>query len=192
MEPCPKYVAGCICQCSYPWEPHWARCNICSPITEVKQLWAWLALGWVIIWDTLVAAKDVIDTCHVPLWLMSYKHTKRFPECSQMCKKGWGVCCHAYVTGAYKRMCVVHQNMPNHHTSICHECANECCIESQTKRGTVPYEMVGLYAPQGVALGGGGSHSWKVEWHSMESGLSRKNCKVTFENLQKLDSKCTI
>ena len=25
----------------------------------------------------------------------------------------------------------------------------------------------------------------KVEWHSVENGLSRKNCKTTFENLQK-------
>ena len=31
------------------------------------------------------------------------------------------VCCHVYVTGAHKRTCVDHWNMPNHHTSICHE-----------------------------------------------------------------------
>ena len=34
--------------------------------------------------------------------------------------------------------------------------------------------MAGLYASQGVDLGGGGSPSRKVEWHSMESGWSRK------------------
>ena len=53
------------------------------------------------------------------------------------------------------------------------------------KRGTASYEMAGLYAPQGVDLGGSGSLSRKVERCSMESGLSRKNCKMTFENLQK-------
>ena len=44
--------------------------------------------------------------------------------------------------------------------------------------------MVGLYASQGVDLGGV-APSRKVEWHSMESGLSRKNSKATLENLQK-------
>ena len=28
-----------------------------GPITEVKQLWACLVIGWVTVWDTLVAAK---------------------------------------------------------------------------------------------------------------------------------------
>ena len=52
------------------------------------------------------------------------------------------------------------------------ECASKCCIEGQ--RGIALYEMAGLYDPQGVDLGGGGSPSRKVEWHSMQSGLSRK------------------
>ena len=33
--------------------------------------------------------------------------------------------------------------------------------KGQMKRGTALYEMVGLYAPQGVDLGGGGSPSRK-------------------------------
>ena len=33
--------------------------------------------------------------------------------------KGWGVCYHVYMTSAHKRTYVDHQNIPNHHTSIC-------------------------------------------------------------------------
>ena len=35
--------------------------------------------------------------------------------------KGWGMCYHVYVIGAYKRTHVDHRNMPNHCTSIYHE-----------------------------------------------------------------------
>ena len=57
-------------------EPRWQGATIHGPITEVKQLWARSILGWVTIQDTVLVAKDVIVTCHVPLWLMSYEHTR--------------------------------------------------------------------------------------------------------------------
>ena len=57
-------------------EPRWQGVTIHGPITEVKQPWAWSILGWVTIQDTVLVAKDVIVTCHVPLWLMSYEHTR--------------------------------------------------------------------------------------------------------------------
>ena len=58
-------------------EPHWQCATVHGLITEVKQLWARSILGWVTIQDTvLVAKKDVIVTCHVPLWLMSYEYTR--------------------------------------------------------------------------------------------------------------------
>ena len=36
----------------------------------------YITLGWVTVQDTVLVAKDVIVTCHVPLWLMSYEHTR--------------------------------------------------------------------------------------------------------------------
>ena len=57
-------------------EPRWQGATIHGPIIEVKQPWAWSILGWVTIQDTVLVAKDVIVTCHVPLWLMSYEHTR--------------------------------------------------------------------------------------------------------------------
>ena len=47
-------------------------------------------------------------------------------------------------------------------------------LKAKWKRGIASYVMADLYAPQGVDLVEGGSPSRKVEWHSMESGLSRK------------------
>ena len=48
------------------------------------------------------------------------------------------------------------------------ECVSECCIEGlNNKRGTASDEMVGLYASQGVDLGGGGSpsrNSWMTQY----------------------------
>ena len=76
---------ACICNLSadmnvhrVEWErePRWQGETIRGLITEVKQLWAWSILGWVTIQDTVLAAKDVIVTCCVPLWLMSYEHTR--------------------------------------------------------------------------------------------------------------------
>ena len=58
------------------WENHWQGATIRGLITEVKQPWAQSILGWVTIQDTVLVAKDVIVTCHVPLWLMSYEHTR--------------------------------------------------------------------------------------------------------------------
>ena len=83
----PKMLLQCVPKSStrFPYtfflgsgyeEPHWQGVTIHTLITEVKQLWAWLVLGWVTIWDTLVVAKEVIDTCCVLLWLMSYEHTR--------------------------------------------------------------------------------------------------------------------
>ena len=60
----------------YAKVPRWQGATIRGPITEVKQPWAWLILGWVTVQDTVLVAKDVIVTCHVPLWLMSYEHTR--------------------------------------------------------------------------------------------------------------------
>ena len=57
-------------------KPRWQGETIRGPITEVKQPWAQSILGWVTIQDTVLAAKDVIVTCRVPLWLMSYEHTR--------------------------------------------------------------------------------------------------------------------
>ena len=78
-----------VCQCAFKhvhyllksskaksMEPHWQGVTICSPITEVKQPWAQSILRWVTIQDTVLVAKDVIVTCYVPLWLMSYEHTR--------------------------------------------------------------------------------------------------------------------
>ena len=74
------------------------------------------------------------------------------------------------------------------------ECASECCIE-RLNEGIASYEMAGLYAPQGVDLGGGGSPSRKVEWHSMQSGLSRKivkwRIKIYKSQVLKALYKCT-
>ena len=124
-------------------ESFWQGVTICGLITEVKQLWAWLVVWWVTVWDTLVAAKDVIDISHVLLWLMLYE---------------------------------TYWNMPNHHTSICHEWVYKWVLhwKAKWKRGIASYEMANLYAPQGVDLREGGSPSRKVEWHSMERSLSRK------------------
>ena len=60
----------------YNKEPRWEGATIRGPITKVKQLWAQSILGWVTVQDTVLVAKDVIITCHVPLWLMSYEHTR--------------------------------------------------------------------------------------------------------------------
>ena len=132
----------------------------------IIQLWAHLVFGWVTIWDTLVAAKDVIDNCHVLLWLMSYGEYKRFPECFPTHKKARSVCCHVYVSGAHKRTCEVHQNMPSHHTSICHEWVCKWVLhwKAEWKRGIASYEMAHLYAPQGGDLGGGGFPS-RIKWN---------------------------
>ena len=133
-----------------------------------------------------MAAKDVIDTCCVLLWLMSYKHTRGSQSAPQL-TKGWGVCCHVYVTGAHKRRCVVHWNMPNHHTSTAMSvCVNECCIERLNERGIASYEMADLYAPQGVDLGGGGFPSRKSGMTWYRKWPKQENCKMTFENLQKI------
>ena len=77
----PRPAGGAVekigrCFSYYIVEPRWQGATICGPITEVKQPWARSILGWVTIQDTLLVAKDVIVTCHVPLWPMSYEHTR--------------------------------------------------------------------------------------------------------------------
>ena len=65
------------------------------------------------------------------------------------------------------------------------ECACECSIEGPNDRGIASYEMAGLYAPQGVDLGGGGSPSKKHGMTQYEKWPKQQNFKVTFENVQK-------
>ena len=60
--------------------------TIHNPITEVKQPQAQLILGWMIIQDSVLAAKDVIVTCGIPLWLMSYEYTRGSQCASQLVK----------------------------------------------------------------------------------------------------------
>ena len=82
-------MLGCS-QTWWRWIPHWQGVTIHGLITEVKQLWAHLVLGWMTIWGKLVAANDVIDACCGLLWLVIWA-CKRFPECSPTIKKP-GVC----------------------------------------------------------------------------------------------------
>ena len=81
--------------------------------------------------------------------------------------------CHVYVISAHKRTRVVRRNMPNHHTS------NYCTKGLNNKKRHCPLEIAGLYAPQGVDLGGGGSPLRK-ERHSTEivACAEKKQCKV--------------
>ena len=71
--------------------------------------------------------------------------------------KDWGVCFHIYVAGAYKEHVWFIGTCPTTILlSAMSECTNEYCIlKGQMKRVTASYEVVGLYAPQGVDLGGG-------------------------------------
>ena len=120
--------------------PPWQGMTICGPNTEVKQLWAWLVLGWVTIWDTLVAAKDVIYACHVLLWLMSYEYTRGSQSVPELIKKA-GVC-------TVMSMWLVH--IKEHVSSIrtCPttillstmiECVSECCIEGPNDKEVLPH-----------------------------------------------------
>ena len=68
-------------------EPRWQGATIHGLITEVKQPWARSTLGWVTIQDTVLVAKDVIVTCHVPLWPMSYEHTRGSQSAPQLVKR---------------------------------------------------------------------------------------------------------
>ena len=92
--------------------------TIHSLITEVNQPQAWLILVWVTIQDTVLAAKDMIVTCHVPLWLTSYEHTRGSQSASQLVKRQGCVLSCLYDQVHIKEH-VDCQNMPNHHTSIC-------------------------------------------------------------------------
>ena len=169
-------------------EPHWQGVTTQGQITEVKQLWAQLALGWVTVWDTLVDAKDVIDTCCVLLWLMSYEHMRGFSECSSTCKKA-GVCAvmPMWLVHIKEHVWTVRTCPTTMLLSAMSECVNDCYIERPNKRGTASYEMARPVCSPG-------SWSWKglappqekcndTVWKN--SGLSRKmkNCKGPFENL---------
>ena len=114
-------------------------------------------------------------------------------DCAQLCcvphiyqwyqlgKKGWGVCCHVYVIGPHTRTCVDHWNMPNHHTSTyqiwvckCVKCVN-ACLWKQIEGGTALQEVLVLYVPQAVDLGGGGSSSIERNDKERSWALPRMN-----------------
>ena len=62
--------------------------TIHDPITEVKQPWARSILGWVTIWDTMVAAKNMIDTCqrtYVGHWDMLNHYTSIYHKWEWVC-----------------------------------------------------------------------------------------------------------
>ena len=107
---------------------HWQGVTIHGLITEVKHLWAQLVLGWVTVWDTLEAANNVIDTCHVLLWLIwAYK---RFPECSPTHKKA-GVCAvmSMYLVDIKEHVWSIWRNPTTILLSAMSKCTNKCCIE---------------------------------------------------------------
>ena len=66
------------------------------------------------------------------------------------------------------------------------ECANECCIERLNEKEVLPHmRWQTCMLPRELIWEGVAPPQEKVESHSMESSLSRKNCEETFENLQK-------
>ena len=132
------------------------------------------------------------DACCAPLWLTSYEHT-RVHRVLPNSLKGWAVCCHVYVTSAHKGTCVVHRNMPNHHTSTYHEWVYVQMLHRRAKwqkRGTALPERVVLYAPQGVDLEGGGSplrrndtewKKWPVQetlWSTVDKTCQSSQCAI--------------
>ena len=81
---------GSVWSLTWAWswmDPHWQGVTIQGLITDIKQLWAQLVFGLVTIWDTLVAAKDVIGACHALLWFMSYDHSRGSQSATQLVKR---------------------------------------------------------------------------------------------------------
>ena len=161
-------------------EPHWQGVTFCSLITEVKQFWSWLVLGWVTIWVTLLAAKDVIDACHALLWLM-YEHTRGSQIATKLIKR-LGCAVMSMWLVHIKNMCGLLEHaqplyfyLPWVSVWVLHWRAK------QQRRYCLIWDGRSVWSP-GIWSGRG----WlplKKEWHSMESGLGRKKCKVTLENL---------
>ena len=151
--------------------PRWHGATIHGPITEVKQLWAWLVLGLVTIWDTLVAAKDVIDTCCVLLLAYVIWPYKRFPECSPTHKKTRMCAVMSMWLCMQKNMCGLTEHAQPPYFYLVWVSA---ALKGQTIKRYCLISDGRPICSQGVDLGGGGYPSRKVEWHSMESDLCRK------------------
>ena len=125
-----------------------------------------------------MAGKDVIDTCCVLLWLMSYEHTRGSQSAPQLVKKA-RVCAGMSMWLVHIKEHVVCQNMFNHDTSICHEWVCEWVLHWKADGKEVLPHMrwQACMLPRELIWEGVASPQEKVEWHSMESGLSRKTVK---------------
>ena len=103
------------------------------PITEVKQLWAWLVLGWVTLWDTLVVLRCDWNLlcCAMAYYVWAYK---RFPECFPTHKKA-GVCAvmPMWLVHIKEHVWTVGTCLTTTLLSAMSECVNECCIERPNK-----------------------------------------------------------
>ena len=161
-------------------EPHWQGVTTHSAITKVKQLWALLVLGWVTIWDTLVAAKMWL-TPAVLCYGLYHISIQEVPRVLRNSIKGWGVCVHikehVWTTGTCPTTILL---------SAMSECVNECCIERPYKKEVLPHMRLQTFMlPRELIWEGVASPQEKWNDTVWKSGLSRKmkNCKVTFENL---------
>ena len=120
-------------------EPHWKGVTTHGPITEVKQLWVWLILEWVTVWDTLVAAKMwftpaafCYGLCHMSM-----------QEVPRVLPNSWKarVCdvMPMWLVHIKEHVWTIRTCPTTILLSAMNECVNEYCIKRQNKKEALPH-----------------------------------------------------
>ena len=145
-----------LVRCDHSQSNHWSYAAL-SPV----RTWMGDHLSYTGSCQDVIPAVLCYGLCHMSI--------QEFTECYPTHKKGWVVCCHVYVAGAHKRTCVVHWNMPNHHTSIYQRVEEQkCCAEgSNDKRGTALHKTQTCMLPREL-IWEGVAPPQETEWYSMK------------------------